>query len=136
MTPTCTPYQKSSAYGNLINRNRGDDIFTGTTFSKINRSYSHKKTFSVGDFSLHGSSIILIDFGNNNGFINIPIYTQFRMKDAQIAKPVFISNEDVSEPEEKEFSFKPFPVKSYKLKVKIASVHKGTHKFQSYNDYL
>jgi len=135
MTTLCSQYQEGLVFNEVKNYFQVDDFLTGTTFSKIVKVKSHNIPFVYNGLSSDGSSLIITDSGNfYNYFMNISIYTRFKMKDEAVIKHLQSSSTIVSEPE-KEFSFKPFPVKKYELKVKIASIKKGIHKFQPFNDY-
>lgn len=136
MTTQCSLYQESFITNAVRTVFFEDDFLTGTTFLKHNKVKNHKNPFVFTGRVSYGSGEVIIDLGNlYNYFMHIPIYTRFKLKDEAIVKPIHSSLSIVSEPEEKEFSFKPFPVRKYELKVKIASIRKGVHKFQPFNDY-
>jgi hypothetical protein len=137
MPTLCSTYEAPQPYSDTICCNMEDDYPTGTTFTRSLKSTKTALPYLSLELFLIGSSIILIDFDNlNNNFMKVPIYTRFKTKETAIAKPVLVSRVAEPETEFMEFSFKPFPINSYKIKIKISSVNKGTHKFQPLNDYL
>jgi len=137
MTTLCSQYDDSSITNVIRTSFFEDDFFTGTTFFKHAKVRSYKNPSGFVGRITYGSGQVIIDLGTlYNYFMHVPIHTRFKLKDDTNTRPFRCIPAIVAEPEEKEFTFEPIPVRRYELKVQISSVKKGKPKFHLFNDIL